>query len=189
MAHSNQTKKALAAAMKDLMQQRPFAKINVGDICEACGLGRKSFYYHFRDKYDLVNWIFQTEFIAVAQAGAEEDSWGMLRELCRYFYANRAFYRNALEVTGQNSFPEYFQETMQPLIQVMVAGFMDERDQSAEFAAQFYTDAFLCAIVRWLSARTSMEPERFIQMLSTTLSLGARCVMERSDRKGLQSIP
>ena len=98
MAHSNQTKKALAAAMKDLMQQRPFAKINVGDICEACGLGRKSFYYHFRDKYDLVNWIFQTEFIAVAQAGAEEDSWGMLRELCRYFYANRDMYKRQVMI-------------------------------------------------------------------------------------------
>ena len=24
-------------------------------------MNRKSFYYHFKDKYDLVNWIFDTE--------------------------------------------------------------------------------------------------------------------------------
>ncbi|MGM9640637.1 MAG: TetR/AcrR family transcriptional regulator, partial [Faecousia sp.] len=35
--------------MKDLMNREPFAKISVGDICQACQMNRKSFYYHFRD--------------------------------------------------------------------------------------------------------------------------------------------
>ena len=58
MADSNITKNALAASMKKLMSKSPFSKISVGDICENCGMNRKSFYYHFRDKYDLVTWIF-----------------------------------------------------------------------------------------------------------------------------------
>ena len=58
MADSNIAKNALAASMKKLMSKNPFSKISVGDICEDCGMNRKSFYYHFRDKYDLVNWIF-----------------------------------------------------------------------------------------------------------------------------------
>ena len=47
MADSNITKKALATAFKELMEERPFEKINVGDICEKCEMNRKSFYYHF----------------------------------------------------------------------------------------------------------------------------------------------
>ena len=54
MADSNITKKALAAALKELMEEMPFEKIGIGDICERCGMHRKSFYYHFKDKYDLV---------------------------------------------------------------------------------------------------------------------------------------
>ena len=57
-ADSNLTKRALAAAMKELMEQMPFSKISVSNIAEQCGMNRKSFYYHFKDKYDLVNWIF-----------------------------------------------------------------------------------------------------------------------------------
>ena len=53
MPDSNITKKALAMAMKELMEQIPFSKISVSDICEKCGMNRKSFYYHFKDKYDL----------------------------------------------------------------------------------------------------------------------------------------
>ena len=174
---ANATKQALAAAMKSLMEQQPFSKINVGDICDACGLNRKSFYYHFRDKYDLVNWIFQTEFIAAAQSGADSDGWPLLRRLCSYFYENRSFYKNAMEVHGQNSFPEYFREVMQPLIQVMIVGLLDICDQDAEFAAQFYTDAFLCAIIRWLSGKDCMPAGEFVEKLETSLSLGAHRVM------------
>ena len=58
MADSNSTKSALADAMKKLMVCKSFAKISISDLCEECGLNRKSFYYHFKDKYDLVNWIF-----------------------------------------------------------------------------------------------------------------------------------
>ena len=53
MADSNSTKSALADAMKKLMVRKSFAKISISDLCEECGLNRKSFYYHFKDKYDL----------------------------------------------------------------------------------------------------------------------------------------
>ena len=56
MPDSNITKNALASAMKSLMERKSFSKISVGDICELCQMNRKSFYYHFKDKYDLVIW-------------------------------------------------------------------------------------------------------------------------------------
>ena len=69
MADSNITKNALANSMKSLMKEKPFDKISVIDICSGCGMNRKSFYYHFKDKYDLVNWIFYMDFITyVGQA-------------------------------------------------------------------------------------------------------------------------
>ena len=68
LSDSNITKRSLASALKSLMEEMPLAKITVGDICEACNMNRKSFYYHFRDKYDLINWIYDTEFISVARS-------------------------------------------------------------------------------------------------------------------------
>lgn len=85
MADSNATKRALAAAMKQLMAKMPFAKISVGDICQVCQMNRKSFYYHFQDKYDLVNWIFQTEFLMAVQRRPYESTWALIRDLCEYF--------------------------------------------------------------------------------------------------------
>ena len=67
MPDSNITKKALANALKELMAEVSFRSISISDICGRCDMSRKSFYYHFKDKYDLVNWIYYNEFISVAK--------------------------------------------------------------------------------------------------------------------------
>ena len=51
------TKRALEASLKHLLLSKPLDKITVTDICEDCGISRMTFYYHFRDIYDLVEWV------------------------------------------------------------------------------------------------------------------------------------
>lgn len=123
MADSNITKKALANALKELMSEVPFEKINVAQICERCDMNRKSFYYHFKDKYDLVNWIFDVEFISILSSEnfnfvntTLEDRLKFLDILCETFYENRVFYRKILKIKGQNSFSEHFRECVHPIL-------------------------------------------------------------------------
>ena len=116
MADSNITKKALAAALKELMEEKAFEKIRVGDICDKCDMNRKSFYYHFKDKYDLVNWIFDTEFIKGAYKKTYNDIFDLLADICQFFYDNRSFYRKALCIKGQNSFSDHFRDLLIPII-------------------------------------------------------------------------
>lgn len=165
MAESNQTKRILAEAMKQLMAQEPFAKISVGDICQVCQMNRKSFYYHFRDKYDLVNWIFQTEFLTALQQESFESSWPIIEALCWYFYQNRAFYRNALSVQGQNSFQDYFRDILAPVFRGYANDLFGDEDKDTDFFINFFSDALIAALLRWLSDRDAMPPERFTELL------------------------
>lgn len=48
MADSNITKRALASALKALMQEEPFAKISISDICKRCDMNRNSFFSFFQ---------------------------------------------------------------------------------------------------------------------------------------------
>lgn len=168
MPDSSITKRALAAALKELMKERPFSKISVGDICEKCEMNRKSFYYHFKDKYDLVNWIYYTEFIAAVQSRTYQGSWGLVNDLCTYFYENRDFYRKTLQIEGQNSFSEYFTEVVSAILaEDFKAVFANE--ESIDFFVNFYTDAFVCAIKRWLLGADCIPPEKFIALLQKCL--------------------
>ena len=154
MADSNITKRALAASLKGLMAEQPFDKINVAQICERCDMNRKSFYYHFKDKYDLVNRIFDTEFIALVKENSPEadsytyqERWAFIKKICRYFYQNHSFYRKALQIRGQNSFRDHFREYIQPLLAVRISHLFGQ-EQMDQFTLDFFTDAVLGSMER-----------------------------------------
>ena len=56
-------------------------------------MNRKSFYYHFKDKYDLVNWIYYTEFIDRMKTKTYTASWDVIDDLCEYLFDNKEFYQ------------------------------------------------------------------------------------------------
>ena len=68
-------------------------------------MNRKSFYYHFRDKYDLVNSISKLSSLRRCSAAPMRAPWALIGDLCEYFYENRAFYHNALSVEGRDCLP------------------------------------------------------------------------------------
>lgn len=157
MADSNSTKSALADAMKKLMVCKSFAKISISDLCEECGLNRKSFYYHFKDKYDLVNWIFYVDFLTNMGGKNFENEWDVLVAVCNIFYQNKAFYQSALRIEGQNSFKDYFYEMLEPVMAFFVQDLFQVQNQ--KLFVTFFCDAFLTAVLRWFSMESELEPE------------------------------
>lgn len=164
MADSNITKNALAAALEELMGEMPFDKIKISDICDRCGMNRKGFYYHFRDKYDLVRWIFDNEFFQeISRRGYCADK-QLLLKLCDYFYQKRDFYRRAFKIEGQNSFREYFRDVWEAFSRKFVMDHMPEMD-NWEFYSNFCADTFVGSMVRWLKEKECMPPEEFVRLL------------------------
>ena len=62
MSESKITKQAIARGFKTLLLKKDFSKISVSDIAGQCGLNRQTFYYHFQDKYELLNWIYSVSY-------------------------------------------------------------------------------------------------------------------------------
>ena len=164
MPDSNITKRALAQAMKELMRTEPFSKISVGDICQACSMSRKSFYYHFRDKYDLVNWIFDSEFLQTIRPEAYHSGWALLADMCAYFYREQSFYRSALLISGQNSFREYFGQAIAPIMSFFTHDVFDGVEH-VDFYVTFFSDAILISIIRWLTEGARIPPEEYLSQL------------------------
>jgi len=178
MSDSQITKKALAESMKKLMEERPMKKINISDIVEGCNMNRQSFYYHFKDKYDLVNWIYYTEFIVTIK-DLPMSSWEILEKICEFFYKNKIFYKNAFQVTGQNSFSEYFIEVLHPLLTVHLNDVF-KNNRNVDFYATFYADAIRVSISRWLLEGAVIPPDKFVELLKNAVEGVAKSFFESS---------
>lgn len=176
MADSSITKKALASSLKELMAQMPISKIGVGDICANCEMNRKSFYYHFKDKNDLINWIFDTEFLSCVDTTDEGNRWQNIEELFKYLYENRSFYNKVLSVKDQNCFSDHFKELVEPAVRKRIVDTMDEN--AAQFYMTFVTDAAVLAIEKWLKNANTMPYTEFFEQLKNCIYIAARHITE-----------
>lgn len=188
MAESSITKNALAEALKGLMMEKNFEKISVSDICDRCNMNRKSFYYHFRDKYDLLNWIFYIGFMEHIkfddfqelfdedESGKKYDIWELIGELANYFYAEKEFYRRALMVEGQNSFKDYFHDGLFPVVRFYMNDVVD--DDETGILTALICDACISALVRWLMSDNPDEPEKTVETMKRHLIKFARRVIQ-----------
>ena len=97
------TKKKLAGALKELMKTTPFDKITVSDITEKCNVHRQTFYYHFQDRYELLDWIFATEIIdPFVTDFTFENMAEKFNNLFDTMLESKKFYQNALKTNGDD---------------------------------------------------------------------------------------
>jgi len=164
MAVSSITKRALATALKELMVDEPFSAISIADICRLRDMNRKSFYYHFKDKYDLLNWIYDTEFLSLARGRGSDSPWEFLGELLRHLHGERGFYARAMEVTGQNSFQEHFRDLMEPVVVALLSQCAPGEEVTA-FQRDFFTDGVISALTRWLTEKSPAGAEEMLERL------------------------
>jgi probable dihydroxyacetone kinase regulator len=181
MGLRDSTKRLFACTIEEMMETIPLEKIRVKDLCSRCGADRQSFYYHFKDKYDLVNWIFLVGFLSKMNIDDYETGWDAVKAICHHFYADRDFYRVALTIHGQNSFHDYVIESIRPIMYMYINDIIEDTDLK-DFFVTFYCDAFLTAITRWLSEGMKMNDEEFVGKLKI-ISVGLAKIVIRDEDK------
>ncbi len=161
MAKAEQTKRTLASAMKKLLAQMPYEKVSVSMIAEEAGMNRKSFYYHFTGKSDLINWILDTEFREYLETTPEEEQgWEVMEMLASYFYRERLFYKTILLSTGYAT----LMNIMLPVISKYIRDMLEVHGGNDEFIV-LASDGLLAAIFRWLLSPNVEKPDVFVSDL------------------------
>jgi probable dihydroxyacetone kinase regulator len=186
MSDSNITKLALANSLKGLMAKNAFSRICVSDIVENCGLTRQAFYYHFKDKYDLMNWIYYTETARLISSYNTVEHWmDGLVDLCNYMRQNKAFYINALNTTGQNSFQEYLHDYIRDISISIIENLQNAEFEEEKwgFITEFISTAFVGMIVRWANKGMKEEPAEYVTKIRSIFDGSIFCELESLSQK------
>ena len=93
-----------------VMETKSLREIRVKDLCEKSGADRHTFYYHFRDKYELVAWVYASG--AEESMGGPDGHMGIEQSAASLSLVkqNKMFYRKAFEDNSQNALWQYIQE-------------------------------------------------------------------------------
>ncbi len=139
-----QTRQAFADALKQRMLRQPFSQITVSALVRDCGVNRKTFYYHFTDVYDLLNWMIQQDTLSVlSQFHLIREHDKAIAFVLDYIEENEVILLNIYRSVGRDILYHYFHDEFIRIAQQVVCE--AEELQNKHFPEEF--KRFLCELL------------------------------------------
>lgn len=150
---------SILEALSRIAADVPFEKISVASICEEADVSRATFYYHFRDKHDVMQWHF----------GYVSSS--NLREIGRTLTWAEGYRKNTLEVAkykdlyraafSDRGYQSIFKHAKRDRIKSLHETLRDYRhieiDDELEFQIQALADVEVGSISRWFKEGMNID--------------------------------
>lgn len=118
---SENTKRMFADALKRALKKKSLSQITVKELVLSCGVNHKTFYYHFRDIYDLVHWTLDREAVEILRGA---DLTGDYEEVIRYLLAyirENSYMLNCLcNAIGKQQFTTFIRDDLADTVQRLV---------------------------------------------------------------------
>ena len=167
---SQVTKRALEQSLKNLLLKKPLTKITINDIADDCGINRMTFYYHFKDIYDLVEWSCMEDARRALEEKKTYETWqqGFL-QIFEAVRENKPFIMNVYRCVHQEQVEKY----LKPLVDALILGVINEeaagmtvRDEDKNFIAQVYSYIFIGLMLDWIKDDMREDPESIVERLA-----------------------
>ena len=158
------TVQSLAAGFKELVLTTPIDKITIKDITDKAGVIRPTFYNHFQDKYELLEWIIKEEIINPVIPLFQS---GFIKEGLILIFTNmqkeKEFYIQASKLEGQNSFSSISQSLIENILVHYIHMKVGEHAyfhnwMSSEIIAEYYAGSICFLITKWIQYTMNVPP-------------------------------
>lgn len=176
----------LAESFKELVYKRPIEKITIKEITDKAGVIRPTFYNHFQDKYELLEWIIRTELIdpmrPLIQNGLSDQA---LLFVFTGIQNDKDFYVRARRLEGQNSFESIVTKCIQDtLLDAFGMRQFDDKmvkSLTPELISMYYAKAMCFLVLSWIDSGMKTTPQEMADIYKYLVN---HSVEEALDDKG-----
>ena len=172
---SSSTKNTMKASLKSLIKNKPLSKITISDIAEDCGISRMTFYYHFKDIYDLVEWSIMSDAQLSSEGNVVTDTWeDELITIFKMARLNKEFYLALFNSMDRELAERYilrYTDSVAARIVAEATCGIDASDENKKRMADYYSHAIMGIISCWAMCGMQESPE-YISMCLKNLILG-----------------
>lgn len=180
---SQVTKRALEQSLKNLLLKKPLTKITVADIADDCGINRMTFYYHFKDIYDLVEWSCLEDAKKALDEKKTYETWQQgLLQIFEAVQDNKPFILNVYHCVHREQVEKY----LQPLVDKLLLDIIEEesagmtvRDEDKQFIAQIYSYVFIGLMLDWIKDDMHKDPNEIVGKLTKLIKGSISAALSR----------
>lgn len=180
---SQMTKRALVASLKELMAEKPLDKITVTDLTEHCGVNRMTFYYHFKDIYDLVEWACVEEATRALAGKKTYETWQQgLLQIFEAVQNNKPFILNVYRSVSREQVENYLYRLTYDLLEGVVeeqAQGMSVRPEDKAYIATLYKYMFVGLMLDWIKSDMKESPQKMVNQLEQVIHGSINAALQR----------
>ena len=187
---SNATKRVLAEALKARLARQRLDEITIRSLVDDAEVSRKTFYYHFQDIYDLLEWVLVDEGRRILEGRTTVATWQQgLRSVFDYFQQNRVVILNIYRSVQQNNrlLEHHVAQLVRPMLEQIFEAYPGHErvtPDDRQFILDLYTFGLIELVLHWIGS--GMKPdaasqmERIDRLFSGSMySLIQRCIETR----------
>ncbi len=151
----------LAESLKELAEDHPIEKITIKEITDKAGVIRPTFYNHFQDKYELLEWIIMTELLEPIKPMLWN---GMVPQALILLFStiekDKKFYTKVCRLEGQNSIENITKECIKNVLLEVLLGKATGKKSvhpwiDPGLIAEYHAQSLSFLVLRWM--RTGMN--------------------------------
>lgn len=166
-------KKMLANTLKEIMNEKPLTKITVQDLTKKCGISRQTFYNHFHDIYELVEWIYLNEAHITLGENISYENWqDALEALFQYMDDNRNFVLNTYRSVSKENVERLLQREVERFLTDLIFNEINVSGEEAEqvqFSIEFYTYALVGVGLDWISRQMPGTAKELVEKIEQVM--------------------
>jgi AcrR family transcriptional regulator len=182
---TNLTKRAMAQALTGLLAKRTLDHITVQDVANAAEISRKTFYYHFHDIFDLVEWMLLEDSKPLLTNRERSDLW--IRELASalsYAEENGRWVFNLYQSLQRDQLERMLRKLIAPLVEEnfdRATGGRRVNPSDRSFVLTFYTNGITSLFLNWVtdgmrSDADFLQPRLIYFFRDSLQEMAKRCV-------------
>lgn len=148
------TKEIIARTFAELLDEKPVSKITVKDIVERCGVNRNTFYYHFHDIPDVVEFIMKRKWDEILEKPQEKTSIvECMEEMADLVRSNRKLMLNVYRSVKRDMFLVY----MNDVASYIITEYFNKNEykfnltsEELQMLIRYYKCVFVGILMEWL---------------------------------------
>lgn len=166
------TKQYFEESLRELCSLKSFDNISVRDIADNCGMSTRTFYNHFRDKQDLVLWMFTSKFETYISTNPSFNIVVLYKYLEEIMLNDREMYINIMESEffGENYFNDVITYLQNRTIQYIKDNSkMKEVSGEILFGIEFFYQGGFHLGYKYLKGELNLSKEEYLNYLISSM--------------------
>ncbi|MBM6965480.1 TetR/AcrR family transcriptional regulator C-terminal domain-containing protein [Massilimicrobiota timonensis] len=168
-------KKILANALLNLCQKQSLQSITVSQLLKETGVSRQTFYNHFKDKNDLICYIYDTYIVPdFDEHHMDIDFYESLLQTFQNIKKYHKFMKQACQIEGQNCLKDYIVEHCQQFDLKWHQNLYgsDPMPDDLKFATIYHANASSSMTLSWILSNMPVPCEEIVDMIVQMRGLG-----------------